>query len=389
MGDHQRGAAAHQLGQRRLHQLLGLGVEGTGGLVQQQDRRVAQDRACDRDALALPAGQPRAALTEESVVPGRQLAQKLIGRSRSCRRFYLSIVSPGTPVADILARAGAEQHRVLRYEGDLPAQFFRIQTLDIVTIDRDPATLRIVKAQQQLKAGALAGAGRAHHGDRLATAHRQRVVVERQSVGPRRISKADVLEGDIPAHPCRERQRLGWSRDRRPRLQQLGQPLHGPGGALHLAPHLGQCGRRGAHDRCIDEELAQLPPGHVVRQYRVGAQPQHIGDATEYQHGTDAGQCRAHARAADGGDKAVLHCRGIALALQFLERERLYRLYGVERFIDQAAGVGDPVLGSARQASHPAAHHDHRHDHYRHQCQDPDGEPGAGERQQHHRPDQV
>ena len=70
--DHQRGAALHQPLERRLHQRLALGVERRGRLVEQQERRVAQDRARDRDALALAAGQRHAALADRRVVALRQ-----------------------------------------------------------------------------------------------------------------------------------------------------------------------------------------------------------------------------------------------------------------------------------------------------------------------------
>ena len=42
---------------------------------------------------------------------------------------------------------------------------------DVVAIDADDAARRVIEAQQQLKAGALAGAGGADHRDRLAAAH--------------------------------------------------------------------------------------------------------------------------------------------------------------------------------------------------------------------------
>jgi hypothetical protein len=58
MGDDQRGAPGAQPGQRLLHQRLVLGIQRAGGFVEQQDARVAQQRAGQRDALPLPARQP-------------------------------------------------------------------------------------------------------------------------------------------------------------------------------------------------------------------------------------------------------------------------------------------------------------------------------------------
>ena len=55
MRDHERGAAGHQPRQRALHQRLAFGIERRGRFIEQEKRRIAQDRARDRDALALAA----------------------------------------------------------------------------------------------------------------------------------------------------------------------------------------------------------------------------------------------------------------------------------------------------------------------------------------------
>src|SRR5438046_7817933 len=50
--DHQSRAPVHQRPQGRLHLPLRFAVEGRGGLVEQQDRRVLEHRPRYRDALA-------------------------------------------------------------------------------------------------------------------------------------------------------------------------------------------------------------------------------------------------------------------------------------------------------------------------------------------------
>ena len=54
--DHDRGAALAQPGKCGLHGGLVLGVERAGRFVEQQDARVAQQGAGERDPLALAAG---------------------------------------------------------------------------------------------------------------------------------------------------------------------------------------------------------------------------------------------------------------------------------------------------------------------------------------------
>jgi hypothetical protein len=69
-------------------------------------------------------------------------------------------------------------------------------TRDVDTVDQDPARRRIVEAQQQLERRALAGAGGADESDGLTGLDRQREIVERRVLRPRRIAKPHVLELD-------------------------------------------------------------------------------------------------------------------------------------------------------------------------------------------------
>ena len=67
VGDHQHGAAAHEVGQRLLHHELALGVEVGRRLVEDQDRRVLQEGAGDGQALALAAAESRTPRSPTSV----------------------------------------------------------------------------------------------------------------------------------------------------------------------------------------------------------------------------------------------------------------------------------------------------------------------------------
>ncbi len=160
--------------QRLLHGALALRVERAGGLVEQQDRRVLQQRARDRDALLLAAGQARAALAEFGVVAlaaGRRGSRRRprpraaastsrrwrrAGRSGCCRARWRRRSSA--------AAAPARWPRAAR-----PGRASRTS----MPSTRDRAGLRVVEAQQQREHGALAGAGRADQRDGLAGLHVQ------------------------------------------------------------------------------------------------------------------------------------------------------------------------------------------------------------------------
>ena len=79
VGDDEAGAADDQLLERALDRRLGFVVDGAGGLVQDQDARVADDGARQGDALALPAGELLAALADLGVVAVGQGADEVVG----------------------------------------------------------------------------------------------------------------------------------------------------------------------------------------------------------------------------------------------------------------------------------------------------------------------
>ena len=81
--DRDHGLARHQGAEALLDRGLDLAVECGGGFVQHQDRRVLEDHARDRDALALAAGELDAALAHLGVVaePPRQSSSEAMNSS--------------------------------------------------------------------------------------------------------------------------------------------------------------------------------------------------------------------------------------------------------------------------------------------------------------------
>ncbi len=68
VGDHDGGAPGEQTAQALLDVALGVEVDVGGGLVQYEDARVGDERASERNQLALAGGQLGAALTHVGVV---------------------------------------------------------------------------------------------------------------------------------------------------------------------------------------------------------------------------------------------------------------------------------------------------------------------------------
>jgi hypothetical protein len=79
MGDDEGRAPAHDALERRLHEALAFSVEGAGGLIEQQNRRIAQDGASNGEALPLACRQRHAALAETGFVALRQRLDEAMG----------------------------------------------------------------------------------------------------------------------------------------------------------------------------------------------------------------------------------------------------------------------------------------------------------------------
>ena len=84
VGDDEGRPPLHQLGEALLDERLALAVERGGGLVQDQDPRIGEDRARDRDPLALAAGELHAPLADDRVVASAAASRRTrrSGRSR-------------------------------------------------------------------------------------------------------------------------------------------------------------------------------------------------------------------------------------------------------------------------------------------------------------------
>ena len=86
-----------------LDDLLALGVERRGRLVEDQDARIADQRAGDGDALALAAREVGAALVDDRVVAVRQLEDELVRAGELGGGDHRSIGRGGIGQRDVLA----------------------------------------------------------------------------------------------------------------------------------------------------------------------------------------------------------------------------------------------------------------------------------------------
>ena len=188
---------------RFLDARLGLDVERAGRLVEHQDRRVLQDSAGERDALALAARKLAAALAGRRVVAFALGEDEFVRRGGFRRRMHFVVHRAGAPDADVFLDRAVEQAGVLEHGRDRLAQRLLRHAADVDAVDQDAAVLRRMHTLQEVDERRLAGAGRPDDGDRLAGLHLEGNV--RDALPGIRELERDVLEANVTGRPGRVR----------------------------------------------------------------------------------------------------------------------------------------------------------------------------------------
>jgi hypothetical protein len=92
---------------------LGFRIHAAGGLVEDQDPRVMQDRPRDRDPLPLAPAQRLAPLAHHGVVPVGEPDDEVVRVGRPRRVDHLVQRGLRLTIADVLQHGAVEQVRIL------------------------------------------------------------------------------------------------------------------------------------------------------------------------------------------------------------------------------------------------------------------------------------
>ena len=328
---HEDGAAAAVSGNDVGKSLRACIVEPGHGLVEQQDRGIAQQGAGKRDPLQDAAREPAALIVADAGVEA--LRQRLDGLEnagfrRSRTQFRVGGARAGK--TQVLSDRSVEQSRRLRHPADAAPEHGGIEGPDIVSVDPHQSALRPVEAGDQQQQGRLAGSLRARDGDDLTGLDRE-AGAGQHGLRLRHVAQGDALEDD---GALLRRRHARLERRRTLRLQS------------HHSVDL------------TDRRLGLLPPGQHDEAGLHGTEDapdqHHAGDQSAGRHG--AGKDREHAhddgcqpgegheRLAGGqnrtGERADPRrsdgsrggCAGIALDPAFLGTGELQGPHGFERF---------------------------------------------------------
>ena len=149
-----------------LDQLLRLGVDGGGGLIQHEDARVGQHGTGKGNQLLLAGGETVAALTHIAVPAIFQLGHHRIRRHGPCGGLHLLVGGVQLAVADVLPDAAGEQVGILQHIADVGVEPQLAALAVVHAVNEDMSLRRLEEPAGQIDEGTLAGPRFAYDGHR-------------------------------------------------------------------------------------------------------------------------------------------------------------------------------------------------------------------------------
>ena len=177
--------------------LLDLHVDRARRVVEHEDRRVDEQRAGDRHALALAAGKRVAPLPDDRVVAIGHADDELVGVGRLGCGDDLFDRGVGFAVGDVVPDRDREQERLVEDEADVCPQALERVLTHVLAVDVERALGHVVGAVQQSADGRLPRSGPPDERDGLPGLDVEVEVPEHpRAVG---VVEADVVVLDLAA----------------------------------------------------------------------------------------------------------------------------------------------------------------------------------------------
>lgn len=365
MRDRDRRQRARDLAERLLHDSLRRRVESRRALVEQQNHRIANQRARNRDALLLAAREARRRLlAHHRVVALRQLRDKvvavgalgganhlLLGRRRRAR-----IVGDGAE-QNVVANRSRKEHRLLRHQRDAVAQRANAVLLDRHAVDQHLARGGPVPALEQADTRRLARSGATDQRERLAGLDDEAEALEHLDAGARRIGEAHVAKLDAPANVLGRAQRrlVGGGVDVRVAIdhvvERCGDATRRGERRQRLANHAERHGTdQNGEER--HKHVADVVEAAVVEQRRAVPERERLNELHDEQRSTDADAVELHTTERLLG--ALVDVGVVERTLLLLAAKRVHEPHGAERLGGDRNRVGKRLLALTRHLRHEA-----------------------------------
>src|SRR5581483_11610058 len=131
---------------------LGLGerVNAGRGLVEDDDRGVLEQHACQGDELTLTHRERPARLAYQRIQTIGQRLQPVAAPNMSGRLLNLLAADIGSRIANVICHRTRKEEGDLRHNAQMPVIIVQVKAADIVSIDQDLSALELVEACNQL-----------------------------------------------------------------------------------------------------------------------------------------------------------------------------------------------------------------------------------------------
>ena len=197
MGDHHRGLASLAPTEGLEDQRFRLGVDGAQGVVEDEDRRVVDERAGKSHPLPLPPGESHAPFPDLGVVALLELQDRVVHGGDRGRLVDLPFSRARTAETDVVPQRLRVEEGLLHHRGDLSPNFSKLQAGQVVTIDGDRSLLGIVKTKEQVRDGRLPGTRGTEEGQGGPPLNLEGDLIENEVRTT--ISEGDAIERDRPS----------------------------------------------------------------------------------------------------------------------------------------------------------------------------------------------
>ena len=338
---------------RLAHLQLGFGIERGGGLVEQDDRRILDQRARNGHALALAAGKLCPMFADRRVVAAREGHDEIMRIGALGGRDDLVLAGARFSEFDVFADRAAEQKRVLPDIGDVLAQRAARHLGDILLIDDDLAALGVIEAQDQVEHGRFAAARGPDQRGQLARLGHERYAAQHRFVAA--IGEMNVVEFQ-PRRLDLQGRLVVVDRFARRAVDHLEQDAHAHQPAVELDVETGKALGRFVGQQERGDEGEELPGRGAGLDDAIAGIDKGEGDRAAAE--------RLHQRARAIGDARhlvgfMLDVRDIAveaLAHDIFEREGLDDVDALQRFLQRLHDARAAMELAARDGVDAADH---------------------------------
>src|SRR5450756_782038 len=159
LGHDEDGALAVQAQQSLLDVSLGVDIDCTRTVVQDEDARLEEQGSGNGDALLLTPREVAATFLHHRVVSFRSTENELLGLRSLRSRFHLLLTGVGTAVAYVVPKRSGEEHGLLQRNANMAAQRSKGHVPDVDAVDCHAAAAHIVEARDEVDQRRLARTG--------------------------------------------------------------------------------------------------------------------------------------------------------------------------------------------------------------------------------------